>query len=238
MKTSVNGEKMAKFYLDKKSWAVKAAVILMLISAVFRFIGSWGLWSDKQFIVGQLILPLLSCLMFVAFLLLLGGKALWLTSVPVILGAVFFIIKALDYENKLRMVLSIIFYAAGAVLYTATVFGFVKNKWFLVPLFGLPVIYNIFFLDIPALRNTAEPVTFSAGMQEMSVLCILIAMLITALGIKKKKVQLEDAELPKMKAPVVKTPEKPEKPGEETKVMQPEKPAPEKQINSEQGEKL
>ena len=36
--------------------------------------------------------------------------------------------------------------------------------------------YHVFVEDLPALSNTVQPVTFSAGMQEMSVLCIMAAL--------------------------------------------------------------
>ena len=35
-------------------------------------------------------------------------------------------------------------YLLGAVLYTGTVFGIIRTKWLLVPLFGLPFLYHIF----------------------------------------------------------------------------------------------
>ena len=58
-----------------------------------------------------------------------------------------------------------------------------------------------------ALRDTVHPVTFSAGMQEISVLCIMLALLLTALAMKKRA-DIEDVELPKIKDPVVIVPQK------------------------------
>ena len=72
-----------------------------------------------------------------------------------------------------------------------------------VPLFALPLLYHIFVEDLPALNNAAEPVSFAAGMQEMSVLCIMLALLCLSLAMNKKTPQLEDADLPKIKDPVV-----------------------------------
>ena len=94
-----------------------------------------------------------------------------------------------------------------AVLYTGTVFGIIRTKWLLVPLFGLPFLYHVFVEDLAALRDTANPVTLSAGLREISVLCVMLALLFTAIAMKKKKPQTE-VELPKMKAPKVIPPQK------------------------------
>ena len=70
---------------------------------------------------------------------------------------------------------------------SGTVTGSIGTKWLLPPLFGLPFIYHVFVEDLPALSNTAQPVTFSAGMQEMSVLCIMAALFCTGMGLKKRQ---------------------------------------------------
>ena len=79
-----------------------------------------------------------------------------------------------------------------------------------MPLFGLPFLYHIFVEDLAALRDTANPITLSAGLQEISVLCVMLALLFTAIAMKKKKPQTE-VELPKMKAPKVIAPNRAEK---------------------------
>lgn len=209
MKEAKDGAKSgsrAKFYVEKNSALVHAAVILMAFSAVFRLVGCWGMWGDQFFAAAQIALPLVCNLLFILFVLLLGGRAFWLTSLPVILGVVFFIIKSFTFESWLHTVLCILLYMLVAVLYTATAFGVIRTKWLLVPLFGLPFIYHVAVEDAAALR--AGTVTFAAGMQEVSVLCIMLAMVCTALAMKKRKT-IEDVELPKIKDPKVIVPEKP-----------------------------
>ena len=196
-------KKRAKFYVEKNSAFVKAVWIFMLLSAVFRILGCWGLWKDSFFAVTQIALPLAANLFFILFIVLLGTKALWLTSLPVLMGVAFFIIKAFTFDSWIHTTLCIALYILVAVLYVLTVFGSIRTKWLLVPLFGLPFLYHVFVEDLAALRDAAHPVTFSAGLQELSVLCIMLALLMTALAMKKKKPKLEDAELPKIKDPVV-----------------------------------
>ena len=196
----------AKFYVEKNSALVHAAVIFMALSAVFRLVGCWGMWGNQFFAASQIGLPLVCNLLFILFILLLGGRAFWTTSLPVILGVVFFIIKSFTFDSWLHTVLCILLYMLVAVLYSATAFGIIRTKWLLVPLFGLPFVYHIAVEDAAALR--AGTVTFAAGMQEVSVLCIMLALLFTALAMKKRKT-IEDVELPKIKDPKVIIPAKP-----------------------------
>lgn len=198
----------AKFYVDTKGRFVHDAVMFMLLSAVFRVVGCWGLWNDKFFAVTEIMLPLAAAILFALFLRFLGDRAFPATILPVMLGLVFFIFRALHFENVLYTVICIGIYVLAAALYTMTALGIIRTKWLLVPLFALPFIYRVAVVDIAALRDTADPVLFSEGMQELSVLSIMLALLFTALAMKKRKL-LEEAGLPKIKDPVVIKPAKP-----------------------------
>ena len=57
------------------------------------------------------------------------------------------------------------------------------NTLFIIDL--LPFLYHVGVEDLAALRNTAQPVSFAAGMQEMSLLCVLLGMLLLSLGMRK-----------------------------------------------------
>ena len=178
-----------KFYTERNSFGVQAMIILMALSVAFRVIGCWGLWSDRSFALAQIALPIGSALLLIAFVWLFGRRALWTTFIPVILGAVFFIVKSLGFESMVHTVLCILLYAAVIALYTGTVFGVIRTKWILAALFGLPFLYHIFVEDLPALRDTANPVSFSGGMQEMSVLCIMLGLFCLSLSMKKTIVE-------------------------------------------------
>ncbi len=195
-----------KFYVEPKSFGAQCSIILMALAIVFRIIGCWGLWTDEFYAVTQILLPIASGLLLILFVALLGRRALFLTSLPVLMGVVFFILKSLGFESVLHTVLCIVLYVAVAVLYVATVFALIRTKWLLVPLFGLPFLYHIFVEDLAALRDTAHPVSFAAGMQEMSVLCIMLSLFFLSLAMRKNTPQLEDMDLPKMRAPKVVAP--------------------------------
>ena len=207
MEDSKKTEKIS-YYVERKSALVQASALVMLFSAVFRLIGCWGLWNDKTFAVTQIFLPLACNLLFILLVLTLGRRALWTTALPVLLGVVFFIIKSFGFDSIIHTVLCIFLYLVVAVLYIGTVFGVIRTKWLLVPLFGLPLLYHIFIEDLAAMRS-ANPPSFQAGMQEISVLCIMLSLLLLSIAMKKKQPETVP-ELPKMKAPKVIPPEKAE----------------------------
>lgn len=197
-----------KFYVERESFGVEACVIFMALSIVFRIIGCWGLWTERNYAILQIALPIVSALLLILCVTLLGKRALWASFIPVTLGAVFFIIKALGFDSKLHMVLCILLYIAVIALYFCTVFGIFRTKWFLIPLFGLPFLYHIFVEDLKALQDTANPVTFADGMQEMGVLCIMLGLFFLSLSMKKHVTETGE-ELPKIKTPKVLAPHQP-----------------------------
>lgn len=191
----------AKFFVDKDSGLIHAAVIFMALSAVFRLIGCWGLWDDEFYAATQIALPLVCNLLFILCLLLFGKRAFWTTAIPALMGVAFFIIKAFTFTSVLHTVLCILLYLLVAVLYTGTAFGFIRTKWLLVPLFGLPFVYHV-YTDILALGSSAQTVTLGEGLRELSVLCIMLSLVFTALAMRKRK-NIEELDLPKIKDPTV-----------------------------------
>lgn len=184
-----------KFYTERETWSAQAAVTFTALSVLFRLLGSFGLWGEASFAATQLALPALSGLLFILAVVLLGRKAFWSTVLPVLLGVVFFIIKATGYESWLNTVLCILLCLLAAVLYTGTALGLIHTKLPLLPLFGLPFLVKVFAWDLPALSDLENPVAFSAGMLEMSELCILLALFFISLAMKKEIIRGEE-ELP------------------------------------------
>ena len=208
MKTEKNEKGKTAFSIDSKSTWAQTAIILMLFSAIFRLIGSWGLWTDSYFAATQIVLPICCNLLFALCVFAFGRKGFWLSSIPVLLGVVFFVIKSFGFESWIHTVLCIVLYLLVAIIYIGTVFGVIRTKWLLPPLFGLPFLYHVLVQDLAAMQDAANPVTLSAGMLEISVLCIMAALFCTGIGLKKRKPDMAETELPKIKDPVVLPPEK------------------------------
>ena len=175
-----------RFYLDKTGFFAESAVILLTMAIIFRIIGCIGMWGNRVDVLMQILLPVLSCVLLILCIVLLGKKGFFLSFIPVLMGVVFFVFKTIHFESWLHIVLCVILYVVVAVIYTATVIGWIHTKWLLPVLFGLPFIYHVAVEDIPALIKTPESVTFAAGMQEMSVLCIMAALFCIGIGLKKR----------------------------------------------------
>ena len=190
-----------KYYVERMSFGVQAMVILLSLSAAFRLIGCWGLWNDRTYALLQIVLPILSALLLIACVWFLGRRALWLSFIPVTLGAVFFIIEAISYESRILMIISVLFCIAVIAVWFCTVFGILRTRWVAVLLFGIPFLYHVFAVDLAALRDSANPVSFSAGMQEMGTLCVLLGMFFLSLSIHKT--EKPEIPLPKMRTPKV-----------------------------------
>lgn len=133
-----------------------------------------------------LFLPLLSAVIFIAVVLFLGESHAAATSVSVLLGVVFFIIKAFSFESAVHTALCIILYIAVLVIYTLTIFGIIPTKKLLYPLFGLPLLYHIFVEDMQLYILAKPPVPFIEWLPEISVLLIMSGLLFLSLALKKK----------------------------------------------------
>ena len=182
----MNESGRTRFYLDKTGFFAESAVILLAMAIIFRVIGCIGMWGNRVDAIMLVLLPVLCCLLLILCIVLLGKKGFFLSFIPVLLGVVFFVFKSLGFESWMHTVLCVILYVVVAVIYTATVIGWIHTKWLLPVLFGLPFIYHVAVEDIPALIKTPESVTFAAGMQEMSVLCIMAALFCIGMGLKKR----------------------------------------------------
>ncbi len=176
----------ARFYLERSSAWAQICIIFMLLSAIFRLFGVWGLWEDEFFRATQILLPLCCNILFALCVFLFGKRGFFLSAIPVLMGVAFFIIKSFGFESLLHTVLCILLYLAVAVIYTGTVLGYIRTKWLLPPLFGLPFLYHVFVEDLAKLRDAANPMTLSQGLQELSVLCVMASLFCVGMGLKKR----------------------------------------------------
>lgn len=182
----MNNNEKTRFYLDKTGFFAESAMIFLVLAAVFRFFGCWGMWENKGEYVMLTLLPIFCCLLMTLCIILFGRRCFFLSVIPVMLGVVFFVWKALYYPSWVNTVICVVYNLAVAVIYTGTVFGWIPTKWLLVPMFALPFLYRVSVIDIPALSNKAEPVLFSDGMQELSILGILAGMFCVAMALRRR----------------------------------------------------
>lgn len=189
----IENEKI-RYSVSRKNFFVKLAVIFMILSALCRFLGYWGFWSNQTagFVTFQIVLPILCNLLFIVLVLYAGRRFFSLTFIPVILGVMFFIIKAFGFDSILHTILCICLYLAVAFIYTATVFGVIRTKWLLAPLFGLPLIVHI-YLDRDMITPKGKTVALAELLPEISVLCIMAALLCICVAMKRRDFAAEKA---------------------------------------------
>ena len=180
-----NNSTRVKFTIDKTGFFAEGAMMLFVFAALFQVLSRWGQWGDRISLIMLLALPVASYLLMALCVLLFGKKCFFLSAFPTLMGVVFFIYKLIIGEGDwLHLILCILLYLAIVILYPATVIGWIRTKWLLPPLFAIPLAIHI-ARDLPRLSDTANPVTFSAGMHEMSMLCVMTALMFIGFGLKK-----------------------------------------------------
>ena len=177
-------ETKERLYVERDGFCAEASMLLMALAVVFRLIGSIGRWDDMHYLLTQVALPVFSGLLFLLCLLLFSRRAFWTTVVPVVLGAVFFIFRIKSVENEWQIVGCIVMYVAIVVIF-AHCFNRKNLKWALAAILLLAFAYHVAIEDLPVLMDLEHPVSFVDGMQEMSVLAIMLSLMFVCLGMKK-----------------------------------------------------
>ena len=175
-----------RYYADPRRASVLISMLLMAAAGMLRVIW-WTLWPEELcspwVVFSQGVLPLLSCLLYLILVPLCARRALWTTSVPVVLGVIFFISKAAGFVWWHQLLCTLL-YLLVAVLYCLTVFGVLPTQKLLLPLFGLPLLFHIIVQDL--IMNLTV-YTASQWVKEASVLCIMAGLLSLSFGMSKKK---------------------------------------------------
>ena len=201
-------ETKRRLYVERDGFFAEASMLLMALAIVFRIIGSIGHWSDMNYLLTQLALPVFSGLLFIFCVLFFGRRAFWTTVIPVVLGVVFFIFRIMQVDSELQKVACIALYMVIVVLYTMA-FSHHGLKWVLAAVLLLAFAYHVAIEDMPVLLDKEHPLGFIDGMQEMSVLAIILSLMCISLAMKMegraKKASAPAAEpaAPAAPAPIV-----------------------------------
>jgi len=177
---------LSAYRIDRKHPAALTAVLLMLASAVVRLVYFWGKALTPVLLWVHLVNVVAAALLFAVMILALGERHASLTVIPVAMGVLFFMVKAFTFETLIHTVLCLILYTAVLVLYTLTVFGIIRTKYLLYPLFGLPLLYHIFVEDMQIYILADPQPPFFEWLPEISVLCIMAALLCVSVAMRKR----------------------------------------------------
>ena len=126
-------KKRVSFFVSRKNVLVWLAALALVASAIVRIAYSCGKGADATTVWLQIVLPVISCLIYVYILLKDGNERFYRTAVPVFLLAIYYGIKVSMADIDLRLTFVFwIAYLAIAAFYMVTVSGHVSNNWLLV----------------------------------------------------------------------------------------------------------
>ena len=176
-----------RYTLRRKGFLFSGALLLIALSILFRLIGYWGFWSHiTSTTYTQVFLPVLCALLLIVFLPVFANHGLWMTAIPIVLEAVFFILETGHISVWWVKAVSILLYIVIAIIYTMTVFGKIPSKWPLVISIGVPLVYHLAVQDRSSLLEASSPDTLIAWMPEISAMAFVLALLLITLALVKK----------------------------------------------------
>lgn len=178
--------KKSPYWIDRESPTVMLSAVLMAVSAAVRLYYFLRTGFTMTELVFHLLLPLLSALLFLAVVLFFGREFAGVTAISVLLGVIFFIVKAFTFDSVIHTVLCVGLYLLVLALYSLTVFGIIPTKKLLYPLFGIPLLYHIFVEDMKGYILAKPSVPFVEWLPEISVLLIMGGLLSLSIGLKQK----------------------------------------------------
>ncbi len=173
------------FLIDRKHPAACISVIFMLTAAAVRVLYFSGKALTPIYLWVHYVNVVAACLIFAAAVLFFGEKRPELTVLSVLMGVIFFMVKAFTFETVIHTVLCLILYTAVLALYSLTIFGVIRTKYLLYPLFGLPFLYHVIVED-SQYYYLADPMPpFAEWLPEISVLCIMASLFFVSVAMKR-----------------------------------------------------
>ncbi|MGM9664016.1 MAG: hypothetical protein ACI3XF_04170 [Eubacteriales bacterium] len=174
------------FYINKKNPCALISVILMLAAAVIRIIYYTSGDMTPEILWIYLVDTVAAAVIFFIAVIFFGNTVPQLTVLPVAMGVGFFAFKALSFPSKVHTVLCLLLYTGVLVLYALTLFGVIRTKYLLYPLFGLPFLYHLFVEDTQKYFFASPAVPFFEWLPEISVLCIMAALFFISVSLEKR----------------------------------------------------
>ena len=184
----IKKETKLRYRVSQRNFFTRLTWILLGLAIVFTLMANWGFWSvdDQYFIYLQIVLPVVSCLLYMLIINHMGEKGFFLTSIPVMLGAAYLIICSASSGKPLHSILMIALCIVVTMCYIMTVFGLIRSKWMLLPIFILPLAYRIFIEDKELFFSGKGSFELNDLLPELGVLCMLCAMIFIVFAMKKR----------------------------------------------------
>lgn len=176
------------FRINPGSPAAIASMLAFALSIPLYTAGYADRLHEPVIAFALVFLYALSAALFIVVILKFGRKALRLSILPVFIGLLNLVFKlildprgagALHHSSAIALYLSVF------VLWTLTVLYVIRTKWVLALLFLVPFVKHVFADDLPVLLGTAEPVSVSTWLKEISMLLLMLAYFFCAVSFER-----------------------------------------------------
>lgn len=189
------GMKKTYYAIKKTNFAVLAAAFLMLCGAAVRIVYYTGVRATAGELWVQGALPICAGLLFAVMLFTNAADRLYRTAVPVLMGCVFFAVKAGGF-SPVHRVLCWVLYLAVAGLYFLTVSRGL-TKWIFGTLIGAALAYHIVvenavnqaFLELYTTPILPGRPFWWHFLAELTVLMTMAALLLTVVAMERREAE-------------------------------------------------
>ena len=187
--------KKTYYTITKPNPAVLSAAFLMLCAAVVRIVYYTGVRAAAGELWVQGALPVCAGLLFAVMLFTTAADRLYRTAVPVLMGCVFFAVKAGGF-SPVHRALCWVLYLAVALLYFLTVSRGLC-KWIFGALIGAALAYHIVVEDAvnrAVLKLYTTPILPGRPfwwhfLAELTVLMTMAALLLTIAAMERREAE-------------------------------------------------
>ncbi|MDE7245562.1 MAG: hypothetical protein K2O18_16535 [Oscillospiraceae bacterium] len=181
--------------IPKLNAAVLLSAGLMLGSALLRMIYYMGVNEARGEFWWQAVLPVTACVLFTASLLADAGDRPHRTAVPVVLGCIFFAVKAAGFSPGHRLFCWLLYLLTAGLYYATVRHGL--NKWFFGGLVGCALAYHAVvedavqhrFLELYTTPRAVWTPDWWYFLAELTVLMTMTALLLATFSMEKRERQ-------------------------------------------------
>ena len=188
----LNSMKKSYYIIPKLNTAVLLSAFLMLCSALLRAVYFTGIHATRGEFWLQGALPIAAGLLFAAMLLTDAADRPYRTAVPVLLGCIFFAVKAAAFSPTHRILCWCLYLAAAGLYYATVRYGL--SKWLFFALTACAFAYHIVvedalqrrFLDLYTTPLSPGFPAWWHFLAELTVLLIMLSLLLAALSMRRR----------------------------------------------------
>ena len=188
--------KKSYYVVPKLNIAALSAAALLLFSALLRIVYYTGVRAGAGELWLQGALPVCACLLLAVMLFTTASDRLYRTAVPVLMGCVFFAVKAAAFPPVHRVLCWLLYLAVGALYFLTVSRGLAR--WIFGTLIAAALAYHIVVEDLLSrsflVLHTAAPLAPGLGpwwhfLAELTVLLVMAALLLVTLAMERRETE-------------------------------------------------